>query len=106
MNENIYRGTPVYTTVCALCLDYDRRAKVLEERSEGIDTLLTYQYLNEAIDRGIASVCEEGIRVAMREDIGNHVGLSRTEIYYISDGTYKVRKRKSIEAIAKELHLI
>lgn len=106
MNEIVYRGTPVYTTVCALCLDYDRRAMALEERSEDIATLLTYQYLNEAIDRGIASVCEEGIRVAMRGDIGNRIGVMRTDIYCIGDGTYKTRKRNAIEAIAKELHLI
>jgi hypothetical protein len=106
MNKSIYRGTSVYKTVCALCLDYDRRAKALEERSGGIATLLTYQHLNEAIDRGIASVCEEGIRVAMRGDIGNGIGVMRTDISCTGIGTYKTRKHKSIEAIAKELHLI
>jgi hypothetical protein len=104
--EFVKAGSPVYTMVCALCQDYERRAEALAERSEDMATLLTYQYMNEVIDRAIASVCESGIREAMRYDIGNHVGLSRTKILYISDGTYKARKRKTIEAIAKELHLI
>lgn len=105
-NTTIKAGTTVYKLICDLCQDYERRAEAISERSKGMSTLLVYQHLNDSIDRAIASVCEEGIRETMREDIGNHIGLSRTEIYYISDGTYKVRKRKSIEAIAKELHLI
>lgn len=99
-------NTPIYQIVCALCCDYDRRAEALKEKEGNMHTLLTYRYLNETIDRSIAEVCEETIREEMRNDIGNHIGIKRTKIYFISDGTYKVRKRKSIEAIARNLHLI
>ena len=105
-NTKINSDTPVYRIVCALCLDYDRRAEALKAQEGDTNTLLTYRYLNESIDRAIAEVCEEAIRNEMRSDIGNGIGILRTKIYFISDGTYKVRKRKSIEAIARNLHLI
>ena len=98
--------TPIYQIVCALCCDYDRRAEALKEKEGDMNTLLTYRYLNETIDRSIAEVCEETIREEMRSDIGNHIGMSRTKLYYISISTYKKRKRMSIEAIARNLHLI
>ena len=97
---------PVYQVVCALCLDYDRRDKALKQHTENEKVLLTYRYLNETIDRAIAEVCEEVIRADMRKDIGNCVGAVQTRISYLSEGTYKDRKRKSIEAIARNLHLI
>ena len=105
-NKEINLDTPLYRVVCALCLDYDRRAEALKEKEGDMHTLLTYRYLNETIDRSIAEVCEEAICEEMRRDIGNYIGVSRTKLYYISNKTYKTRKRMSIEAIARNLHLI
>lgn len=99
-------NTPIYRIVCDLCCDYDRRAEALEEQGGDTNTLLTYRHLNETIDRSIAEICEEAIREEMRSDIGNHIGVLRTKLYYMSVGTYKARKRMSIEAIARNLHLI
>ena len=98
--------TPVCRIVRYLCLDYERRAKALADRKENENTLLTYRYLNETIDRSIAEVCEEAICEEMRRDIGNGAGVLQTNLTFISEGTYKKRKRKSVEAIARNLHLI
>ena len=99
-------NTPIYQIVCALCCDYDRRAEALKEKEGNMHTLLTYRYLNETIDRSIAEVCEEAICEEMRRDIGNGAGVLQTNLTFISEGTYKKRKRKSVEAIARNLHLI
>ena len=96
----------VYRIVCSLCKDYDRRAREVRKGEKDAATLLHYVHLNDVIDLSIASACEEGIRQQMREDIGNGVGYRRTQLYYIAEGTYKTRKRASIEAIARNLHLI
>lgn len=101
----ITAGTPIYAMVCALCKDYDRRREAIQAKDGDATTLFMYQYYNDAIDLGIAEVCEEGIREAMRSEIGERIGCLRTSLVYISDGTFKMRKRRSIEAIARHLHL-
>ena len=53
-----------------------------------------------------ASCCEEGILTEMRRDIGAERGYHFSQLYFLAEGTYKDRKRKSKRAIAKALHLI
>lgn len=96
----------VYSIVCSLCADYNRRAEAIEAQAEDMPTLLCYVHYNDVVDRAIASVCEEGIRNQMRLEIAGRIGLQRTKISYISDGTFKRRKQDSIHAIAKALHLV
>ena len=106
-NTKVNIETPLYRLVCALCLDYDRREDALRNQEGDLCTLLTYRDLNETIDRSIAEVCEETIREEMRRDIGNYIGITRTKLLdCMGDNTFKIRKRMSIEAIARNLHLI
>ena len=106
MKQIIKAKTPIYALVRNFCATYDMRAEAITERSVDNLTLKYYSEYNEIIDRAISAVCEVGIREQMRRDIGAGIGLNRTTITCMSDGTYKRRKRDSMVAIAKELHLI
>ncbi len=96
----------VLRAVRAMCEDYDRRAGEIRRGALAPEVLGHYMMLNGAIDRALAECCEEGIRTEMRRDIGNNTGYQFTQLYFLSFGTYKDRKRKSKHAIAKALHLI
>ncbi len=92
--------------VVALCGDYERRASVLRRQAAAAEVLSRFCALNSAIDEAVAQVCEEGIRRQMREDIGAGRGARRSPLYYISEGTYKNRKRAAKYHIARRLNLL
>lgn len=96
----------IVRTVASLCHDYERREKEIArgEKPEGV--LQNYRRINGAIDRALSLSCEEGIRVPMRVDIGLNRGHRMSPIYYISDKTYKLRKRLAKYEIARALELI
>jgi hypothetical protein len=96
----------VERAVRAMCEDYDRRASEICRAKLSVEVLAHYMLLNAAIDRAISEICEEGIRKEMRRDIGLNRGYHFTQLYFLAEGTYKDRKRKSKHAIAKALHLI
>ncbi len=96
----------VNRVVVAICGDYDRRKREIEKKKIDEQTLSHYRRLNNLIDEAITEECEVGIRNTMREDIGNGVGHRRTQLYYISAGTYKTRKRNTKYRIAKKLNLV
>lgn len=96
----------VARTVRALCEDYDRRALEIEKGKLPPDVLGNYMMLNAAIDGALADCCEEEIRTEIRHDIGAGVGHRFTQLYYLSVGTYKTRKRDTTVAIAKAMKLI
>ncbi len=95
----------VSRTVVSLCNDYDRRARELIRGEKSPSVLTHYRYLNDTIDAAIAEVCEEGIREAMRRDIGLNRGHRMSPIYFMADKTYKKRKRLSKLRIAEALAL-
>ncbi len=96
----------VRLAVRGLCEDYDRRAKEIERGKLPPDIVGSYMVVNALIDEAIASCCEEGIRTEIRADIGRRRGEMYTQLYFISPGTYKARKRACQEAIAKAMRLI
>jgi hypothetical protein len=57
-------------------------------------------------DKTVAEVCEDGIREQIRLDIGAGRGARRTPLYFLSEGTYKSRKRDTKWRIAEELKLL
>ena len=96
----------VERAVRAMCEDYGRRAAESRRAKLSPEVIGHYMLLNAAIDRAIAECCEEGIRREMLSDIGAARGYHFTQLYFIAEGTYKDRKRKSKHAIARALHLI
>lgn len=95
---------PLYNAICNLCADYNRRECAMISGVEPLPTLLEYRRLNEAIDRGIALVCEDELRGIMLKEIANHIGANKSEIPYRSTFVIKKLKQESVCAIARELH--
>ena len=93
-------------TIVGLCGDYDRRERVLAHSDAPPEVLAQYERLNRGIDRAVADVCEDGIREQIRLDIGAGRGARRTPLYFLSEGTYKSRKRDTKWRIAEELKLL
>ena len=96
----------VERAVRAMCEDYDRRAAEIRRGKLSGEVLGHYMMLNARIDRAIAECCEESICTEMRRDIGMGRGYHFSQLYFIAEGTYKDRKRKSKQAIAKALFLL
>lgn len=92
--------------VVALCGDYQRRESILRRGSAPPDVLAQYESLNRKIEDAVAEVCEEGIRRQILLDIGSRRGARRSPLYFLSEGTYKRRKRASQYRIAKALKLV
>lgn len=103
-NQSLPAG--VSRTVRGLCEDYDRRALEIERGRLPPEVLGHYMILNATIDAALATCCEEEIRNEIRYDIGARVGHRFTQIYYLSQGTYRARKLESTLAIAKAMKLI
>ena len=93
-------------TIVGLCGDYDRRERVLARSAAAPEVLAQYERLNRGIDRAVAEICEARIRTEMRRDIGAKRGARRTPLYFMSEGTYKRRKRDTQHRIAEALHLL
>ncbi|MBP3437238.1 MAG: hypothetical protein J6K61_04970 [Clostridia bacterium] len=106
MEKNLLLPPSVSHTVRAMCEDYDRRAEEIHRGKLPAATLGHYMMLNAAIDEALKSCCEEGVCEQIRRDIATQTGHRFTQLYYLSPGTYKDRKRKGKYAIAKALHLL
>ena len=96
----------VTRTIVSLCNDYDRRKAEIEKGRLEEPVLANYHRLNSLIDEAIATVCEEAIREPMRRDIGLGRGHLMSPIYFLSEKTYKLRKRCAKYEIARILSLI
>ena len=93
-------------TIVGLCGDYDRRERILARAAAAPEVLAQYERINRGIDRAVADICEDGIREQIRLDIGAGRGARRTPLYFLSEGTYKSRKRDTKWRIAEELKLL
>ncbi len=93
------------TLVIALCLDYFRRQKAIEERSVTKRTDTEFRYYNFRIFAATAEIVGERMAEGYIKEIGNRTGFAQTEIEGMSEITYKNYKRLVKNNIAKKLHL-
>ena len=105
VTESIKLPLDVSRAVTSLCNDYDRREKALRENKLRPELRESYIALNSAIDEALTETCEEGIRLPMRRDIGLGRGHRMSPIYFVSEKTYKRRKRSAKAEIARRLGL-
>ena len=91
--------------VTALCLDYGRRQRAIEERSAARRTETEFRYLNFKIYDAVAEVVGEPLAEAYIYEIGNKTGYAKSKIDCLSEVTYKSYKRMARDNIAKKLHL-
>ena len=88
----------------ALCADYDRRERVVRERSSTYRVIMTYKFLNYKILEAAISVAGNRDAPIFIKDIGNHIGYSDTEVA-LSESVYKLRKLDVKLAILRSLGL-
>ena len=92
--------------VIALCADYPRQKKAIEERTaeKRIDT--EYRYYCFKIYDAAAEIAGERLAEVFITEIGNRIGYAKSALYYYSESHYKETKLKVKQNIAKRLHLI
>lgn len=91
--------------ISALCLDYWRRQKAIEERMVTPRTDTEFRYYNFKIFDAAAEIVGERFATIYINDIGRRVGYAKTELNCVSEVTYKGYKRMIKDNIAKKLHL-
>ena len=92
--------------IFAICEDYPRRARAIADGVGNPATLAEYRRLNDLIDDALEESCEPDLREEMRRDLGLRRGAHYTQLWQISVGTYKIRKKMSKLAIARRLNLL
>ena len=93
------------TLIIALCLDYARRQKAIEEHSASKRTDTEFRYYNFKIFDAAAEIVGERFAVRYIEEIGGRVGYAKSSLDCVSEITYKNYKRMIKDNIAKKLHL-
>lgn len=93
------------TLVIALCLDYERRKKVIEEHSATRRVDTEFRYLNFKIYDAAAEIAGDDDAEEFIFEIGSRLGYAKSELWHLSEGTYKDYKRTIKDNIAKKLHL-
>ena len=91
--------------VCALCLDYGRRQRAIEERMVTKRTDTEFRYYNFKIFDAAAEIVGERDADVYINEIGRKIGYAKTSLEYVSEATYKKYKQLIKENIAKKLHL-
>lgn len=92
--------------VTALCLDYSRRQKIIEERSASKRTDTELRYYNFLIYDAAAEVVGERDAEIYINEIGRNIGYAKSTASYTAESVYKGYKQYVKENIAKKLHLI
>ena len=93
------------TLVCALCLDYSRREKAIQNKNATKRTDTEYRYLNFKIFDAVAEIVGERFAQSYIYEIGRRLGYAKSNINCVSEITYKNYKRLIIDNISKKLHL-
>ena len=106
MRSGILIPDTVGALVRALCLDYPRRREIIENHTAAGRVENELKYYNYKMYDAVAEVVEEKMVNDMISDIGQRRGYAYSDIAYISETTYKLRKQEAIYNIAKRLYLI
>ena len=92
--------------VIALCHDYERRRLAIREGGYTRRTLMEYRYLNFRIYEAAAEIAGERDAELFIKEIGECTGYAKSELYHMSETTYKRKKSDIKRGVALKLHLI
>ena len=92
--------------IVALCLDYERRAEAIEKGSYGRRTLMEYRYINFRIYEAAAEIAGDRLAERFIFEIGNKIGYAKSELYQMSEMSYKRKKLEIKRSVAEKLHLV
>lgn len=93
------------TLVIALCLDYARRQRAIEEKSVAKRTDTEFRYYNFKIFDAVAEIVGERFAPRYIYEIGARIGYAKSSVDCVSESTYKDYKRMIKDNIARKLHL-
>ena len=92
--------------ISALCNDYFRRKEAIEQKSVTKRTDTEFRYYNFKIFDAVSEIAGEKYAETYINEIGKRIGYAKSELYFLSEVTYKKYKKLIKENIAKKLHLI
>ena len=96
---------PLDGLICALCADYARREELLRRGGLSRRVECELRYLNAKIIDTTLEICDDSELDGFITEIGSSVGYAKSELYHLSEGTYKKRKREIKNNIARRLYL-
>ncbi len=91
--------------IVALCADYERRARAIAEGVLPHVTEMEYKYLNYNIYDAAAETVGVELAELYVGEIGARTGYADSEVDSVSETTYKQKKKRVKQAIARKLHL-
>ncbi len=92
--------------VVALCLDYERRREEIRTARLSSRTLMEYRYLNYKMEDAAMELVGEKFADAFIREIADRTGYAYSGVGFMSEITYKRRKKEVKLNIARKLHLI
>jgi len=105
MQAKSLRKSSIDELVIALCRDYERRKRLIDERLSSFRTDTEYRYLNFNMFDAAAEIAGDRYAELYIYEIGRRTGFARSAISGCSEVTYKKYKKEIINNIAKKLHL-
>lgn len=106
MRTEDLKGGSLDVLVIALCRDYARRVREIENAYVGRRTLAELRYLNIKVLWAASEVVGERYAEAFVREIGEGIGYAKSELMdHMSEVSYKRYKTLIKENIAKKLHL-
>ena len=106
MRNGILIPDTAEAVVRALCLDYPRRREAIEYHTVTPRTENEFKYYNYKIYDATAEIVGENLANTFINDIGKRIGFTEDRGLFISEVTYKTRKRDAVLNIAYRLHLL
>lgn len=89
--------------VTALCRGYTERARRLASLPEDDPAAAALREDNALIDDALDEICEPELRQPMREDLARRRGAKYTQVWWLSERTYKERKTAVKRAILRRI---
>lgn len=90
----------------ALCADYTRRALTIECRSAPFNVIMEYRFLNYRIMNAAIEIAGPRDARCFIKDIGESTGYAESDLYLLSETSYKQRKSEVKYNIARRLSLM
>lgn len=104
LKDVVYRDT-LDDLIVAFCRDYSSRKGAISSGKCKRRTRMEYEYINARISEAAREIVGEEFEKYINE-IGFSVGYANSEVYGISEKSYKENKKEVKVNIARKLHLL
>ena len=92
--------------IVALCADFCRRSKVIQDKSAPYNVIMEYRFLNYRIVNAAIEIAGSRDALEFIWDIGSGRGYAESELWVLSEAVYKQRKKEVKSNIARRLSLM